>query len=567
MISIFLTWIIILIYSIVIGYAFMHILSLDKYKILRTVEAYILFGLVVTTVFAQVYSLFGGLDGIAFLGITVLFLVSCTYIYFMIRKSKNCHDEVNCMHINNVTEKIKGVEKIRWVTFIGALLGVLLWTNLSPQHYDTYLYHAQAIHWAEEYGVVPGLGNLHFRLAYNSAFMPLQALFSFKWMFGQSLHTINGLVTVLMMAYSIFTIKKHDKLQCSDFMKIGIMLYFAYDCFHVSSPNTDTFALTLVFYICTKWVEFAEYNIKDYEPYAFLSILAVYATSLKLSAGIVVLICLYPALIMIKEKKWLQIIKHILIGAIILVPLLIRGYYISGYPLYPYDILSIGNPDWKMNMATLLSDRGEIVSWARGNYDTSRNSEPIWKWIGEWYSGISTLWKIVSVIALLSVVYLIAYYVKNRKKRESIAFSWITICSVVFVCFWMLSAPLPRYGIMYMIILICIAASKIFNDAIAIAKILLPMYMLVIFAYVVSYWGYIYITDNNMPNLLMQADYNNRESKTVLFETYEIAVPIDSDQTGYEPFPSTVGEGILNNIRLRGESLADGFRTQDREID
>ena len=43
-------------------------------------------------------------------------------------------------------------------------------------HVDTGLYHAQAIRWIEEYGVVCGLGNLHSRFAYNSAAFALCAL-------------------------------------------------------------------------------------------------------------------------------------------------------------------------------------------------------------------------------------------------------------------------------------------------------------------------------------------------------------------------------------------------------
>lgn len=67
---------------------------------------------------------------------------------------------------------------------------------------DTTLYHIQAVHWIEEYGVMPGLGNLHNRFAYNSAFMPLQALFSLRWLIGNSLHTLNGFICCVFLVYA-----------------------------------------------------------------------------------------------------------------------------------------------------------------------------------------------------------------------------------------------------------------------------------------------------------------------------------------------------------------------------
>ena len=43
--------------------------------------------------------------------------------------------------------------------------------------YDTDLYHAQIIRWYNEYGTAPGVGNLHSRLAFNSLWHALAAVF------------------------------------------------------------------------------------------------------------------------------------------------------------------------------------------------------------------------------------------------------------------------------------------------------------------------------------------------------------------------------------------------------
>lgn len=64
-------------------------------------------------------------------------------------------------------------------------------------HYDTGLYHAQAIRWIEEYGVVPGLANLHSRFGYNSASFALSAFFSETWLIGRPMHCVAGFFALL----------------------------------------------------------------------------------------------------------------------------------------------------------------------------------------------------------------------------------------------------------------------------------------------------------------------------------------------------------------------------------
>ena len=115
---------------------------------------------------------------------------------------------------------------LRVVFLFLCLLSMVLWTTQDPGQYDTGLYHAQAIRWIEEYGVVPGLGNLHMRLAYNSAFMCLQALFSLEWLVGQSLHSLNGFFCLCALFYAFGTVRipGRERWQTSDLLKCVTVL-------------------------------------------------------------------------------------------------------------------------------------------------------------------------------------------------------------------------------------------------------------------------------------------------------------------------------------------------------
>ncbi|QNP52660.1 hypothetical protein H9L05_02570 [Hymenobacter qilianensis] len=62
-----------------------------------------------------------------------------------------------------------------------AVLGIRLLhqSTLAPANFDSGLYHFQTLKWLNEYPTVPGLGNLHGRLAFNSSWFPLLSLFRY----------------------------------------------------------------------------------------------------------------------------------------------------------------------------------------------------------------------------------------------------------------------------------------------------------------------------------------------------------------------------------------------------
>ncbi len=176
----------------------------------------IIVGMCICNLYAQFFSVFMPVGMMAFVGIAILSLFAGIWI---LNKKEFFLD---------LKIWLKHFFKRRYILLISvSLVGAVLWTVITPQHYDTYLYHAQAIRWIEEYGVVPGLGNLHYRLAYNSSYMTLQALFSFKWLTGQSFHAMNGFITVFMLIYVMNTLlqRNEKKIRCFDLLKLASLVY------------------------------------------------------------------------------------------------------------------------------------------------------------------------------------------------------------------------------------------------------------------------------------------------------------------------------------------------------
>lgn len=556
MISIIVSWIIIAACSFVVGTTAISLFYGKESILLKEYETGIILGLAFWTFYAQVWSLFGGLGYVAVVGMLVLTAIAMIVLI------------VTGYNFRAIMTDIKHLPAIKKMSLLLAFIGVLLWTNMIPQHYDTYLYHAQAIRWIEEYGVVPGLANLHFRLGYDSALMSLQALFSFMWLLGQSLHAVNGFFTLIIIAYVIVTTKRvADRVKIADLLRIGFWLYILYDSVSVSSPNTDTIALMLAYYILLKWMEYAENGCKDINKYAFMCVLVVFATTVKVSVGIFVLLVIYPAVELVRQKKIRSICGHLLAGIALLVPYLIRNVIISGYYLYPYDFTVIKKFDWIVPKAILEADRAEIISWGRGNQDITRNAEHIWQWLPEWFSGINIMWKAMMILSVLALLVIVVISVCRRFRwRWNPSCCGICVC-VVGLLFWLVTAPLPRYGIIYMVTLPCIAFSMLANIG-KLKNVVIGLLNRItnivncgmVLLYIAIFIVYISITDVGTGTIVMQGDYANRETYIDESLGVDIAVAVDGDQTGYDPFPSVPYAGALPWITLRGDSLKDGFR-------
>ena len=189
-------------------------------------------------------------------------------------------------------------------------------------HYDSDLYHAQSIRWIEEYGVIKGLGNVHNRLAYNSSFFAVSALYSMKFLVGQSLHSINGFMTFLL-SISVLDIMdsiKRKRFILSDYIRIATIYYLTVICDEIVSPASDFAIMCTIFYIVIKWVDLLEKKEKDIAPYALLCVGGVYAVSLKLTAGLILILVIKPAYMLIQEKRWKEIALYISMGILVIVP-------------------------------------------------------------------------------------------------------------------------------------------------------------------------------------------------------------------------------------------------------
>lgn len=190
----------------------------------------------------------------------------------------------------------------------GLVLLMAYGTSRGYMHVDTGLYHAQAIRWIEEYGVVPGLGNLHSRFAYNSAAFPLCAVYSMRWLggslFPEGMHAVQGFLALLVgiQCSGIRTLAVRRRVRVSDFVRVGGIYYLTVLFGEMVSPASDYFAMLLLLFILIDWLDLLESGEKEAAPYALLSLLLVFTVTVKLSAAVILLLVLKPAVQLLREK-------------------------------------------------------------------------------------------------------------------------------------------------------------------------------------------------------------------------------------------------------------------------
>ena len=551
MIPVLITWIWILICSYLWGHLAIRIIN----RILRknvdtTLEFTIILGIGVLAIYAETFSLFSGVGLLA----NLLMLVVDIFVIVKWR-------EVLVIRIKKLTSEKRNV----WYVIIIIIFSYISMTYMfEVVTYDTGLYHSQAVQWIEEYGVVPGLGNLHHRFAYNSAIMCLHALFSMKFLFGQQLHCVNGFMLILFTSYAVTSMKfvKNKRIYISDFLRVAFFVYYNMDT-SFSSLGSDLISLCLVIYIVIKYVEGIEDNISNIEYYCYLSILALIAISFKLSVALIVLIVIYPAYMLIKDKNWKLIIKLLSLGVILTLPFLIRNIIISGYIVYPFPKLDLFSFDWKMNKYVCLWDAKEVKSWGQGVCDT--NLSPTFRewfeiWINRQSNANKCLFFASIIISVLLVVISIVNYIKEKDLRKPV----LSVTVLGMLIYWFTGAPLMRYGIVFTIIPVLIFVGLLFSMLQSrLKKITIISTLFIICIMGIRIFPFVSHVINfriSSDIVYYQVGHEPFEFTKAELEGVDIYIPENGDRIGDCAFPSTPYINNLELIELRGNDLTDGFR-------
>jgi len=567
MLVVLINWLYIGITTFLTGYAVLGLfVRLFAYKVRHTVS-YFWAGLVFVTAYAQIFSLFAGVSVAA----NVLLCALCVIIGIWKRKELRAFFE----------ERSRLWKQKPWRVLLSSVILLLMayGTSRGYMHFDTGLYHAQSIRWIEEYGVVPGLANLQSRFGYNSSAFALTALYSMKYVFGQSLHATAGFIALLSsyIALDIGAVFTDKKVRLSDFARIGLIFYLCVIFGEMMSPASDYYAMLLLLDILILWITEDEYQeekqVEIATPYGLLCILLVCAVTMKFSVAPLLLLVLKPAVTLLKNKDVKQIIVCILGGLVVSLPFFIRNVIISGWLIYPSTMIDLFSVDWKIPKGQAEFDAVEIGIYGKGISDVTHIDASFSEWIPNWFVNLKLLEKVfvfMTFVAIVcGVIYTISLIVRKKYKMGKgvmFRFPFVFGTFAIATLFWFVSAPLIRYGYAYVVAMPLVTFgffylrmlekgwiqrySKGFHFVFCAAVVLFLITR-------VKGLGESILQTYSQPYYAFQMDYEDGDAVEQVVNGVTFYVPTDSGQIGYEKFPSSL---FLHPIELRGDTIEDGFR-------
>jgi hypothetical protein len=360
----------------------------------------------------------------------------------------------------------------------------------AVENFDSGLYHLPTIRWITEYPVVPGLGNLHGRLAFNQSFFTYAAALNSAWFNGHEGGASNGFLILVLLLQAIQGLTQRFRLPaekrekspltwCANLLVLPVIAYLALSSDGMSSPTPDLAAAILELSIFLIFVRGVGEWVTDGEPPHFyatiLPILAATAITVKLStiafAGTIILACivyeLHPSY---RNARVLgRTLLKLAPAVVIVLVWLARGIVLSGCPLYPTTVGCLG-VDWMIPTAKIVNEANWVYSWAREpgvhwRFVLADNS-----WIRLWITRESHDF-LGLVFPVVSAVVLTGASLAGRKASRARGYAMRSANYVIFIplivgiAFWFITAPDPRFGRAFFW-MVSIASGLVFLDSV-----------------------------------------------------------------------------------------------------
>lgn len=492
-------------------------------------------------------------------------------------------------HIKPVVQFYSSSSFFQKALIVTSFIAVLVYVYIFEHHYDAEYYHYQQIRWNEEFSVVPGLANLEDRFGFNSNYLLLSSIFTFRFLFGdiEALYVLQSLFYVILLIWiliKLFYSNYNIKYIIAFLLSIIIVAIYG---FMLTSSCTDIFPILFIFFYSIKTITDSKWIYK--QP-LLACLLPVVMVTIKLSTAPFCLICLFILYYLFKNKKHKELYLIFILGVLTIASWCIRNIIISGYLVYPIHQIDLFNFDWEVPKATALIHNTHIQTWGKRVFMT------------DWNTFINTIrhlnfsenWSIiVKFISLILVMVLSTPTLyKTIKKKTDINTLTLYLITIFCLIFGLVSAPDFRFIFGYILAGILLSFAILYDNK----NIIFPksgkytISLIVLFLCIISAHKFDVATKRigatfNTP-IDFLALYHHRSSKNIGdFKEYNIdgmTIYLSArkmDNRTYDLLPATAEGGIpfglpsgglkiqnISTIEPRGKTLQDGFRTKKEFI-
>jgi hypothetical protein len=425
---------------------------------------------------------------------------------------------------------------------------------------DTQAYHAQNIQWIRKYPVVPGLGNLHDRFAFNSMFFVLSGLFTFH-LRDIIVFPLNGICYVVLITklFILFRREADNGIIWKSVLYILLLLISLFIMLpNINTPSPDIICATLTIYLFVLIFDNSEnkFSVSNLQ-YILINLLIFSCVSFKLSSLFIIMSLLFFIKIDFVKRSLISLV----IFALIFSSFLIRNYYLSGYLIYPFPSIDIFSVDWKIPMANVIETKSVIEGWARIPVTPYQEvlAMKFPAWVLPWFSQLSLNSKLLVISNFFSFFLFIVMLIK-----KDYFLAKIMVILMINLIFWFLEAPDPRfaYGIIFIgfsltfSYIVKIFASNVFFGSYKYLRVVVSCLLLII----ISKRIILPVGTLRDPALWMfPAQFRTVETKAC-YSNFEYSIPLNNEECYDSEIPCVTYS--LDNVIIRGNDLSDGFKVK-----
>ena len=342
---------------------------------------------------------------------------------------------------------------------------------------DLGLYHMQTVKWINQFAIVPGLGNLHHRLAFNNASLLVAAVLDINFLNLSAYYLINTTIIYVMILlcgtafYNLFRRESEPTMPDLFYaLLLPVIIWQSGTGFLAGyTPDFLIFSLEIILTgeflrLFVKRPEQPEFN----STAANLVCLVALGLTVKLSFAcfgvllVAAIFLLQGNLFGFSQRRQIRTWSSwVGLLAIWVIPWMVRSVILSGYPFFPSTLLSLPFP-WRMPDYLAKPVQGVITYWARTRSETIAYSAD-WKWFLAWFERFvyEAKWAFLlsMALAVINAVFVLVFYKKLENQSKQSAELGLAVASgisFVGILYWFFLAPEYRFsGALFWILLIC----------------------------------------------------------------------------------------------------------------
>ncbi len=344
----------------------------------------------------------------------------------------------------------------------------LLWCMRAmgiPNHFDSGLYHFGSIRWLNEHAIVPGLANLHWRLGLNQSYFGFLSLVNFFPVWNKGYAT-GGLFLIYLTALTVFKMALSQPLAWRWIFGGILFIYLGSLAATLPNPTPDTAVGLLEIVVFCFLFQIVQNRLTTHNQ-------AGQCTQSSRDTVIVLLLCL--SLVTIKLSSVAFAVSSMMVAIYfyfmtertpldwthqrhgVLFKLLLwmtgistlhilRGYLLSGAPLFPSTFAGAWGLDWAIPKEFAAYEANLIYSWARYRGEISPEQILGYSgWISGWLKSFSLFQ--ISWMAIATILMLLNIILGYCRKANTINRNYLILylpISASFI-FWFLTAPDVRF--------------------------------------------------------------------------------------------------------------------------